>query len=145
MSLWVGGILLLSFNVCLFICVCMWWWGSPILQCCVHSRRQIGKELVFSSTVWIPGTILRLGGKGLYPPSRHASLLWFLQHTSYTVPKSLSYCSIENNSVVILSHHESSSWRDPEAFLTLWDPTCRLKEVRILELAWYLRNSTRIV
>lgn len=73
----------------------------------------------------------------------------FLRHTNYTVPKFLSYCSIGNNSVGILSRHESSNWRDPEAFLTLWDPTCRLKEVRILELAWVLeefyKNSLSIV
>lgn len=73
----------------------------------------------------------------------------FLRHTSYTVPKSLSYCSIGNNSVGILSRHKSSSWWDPEAFPTLRDPTCRLKEVRILELAWVLeefyKNSLSIV
>lgn len=115
----------------------------------MHSRRQIGKELVFSSTVWVPGTILRLVVKAFTHRANLPAFSGFLRHTSYTVSKSLSYCSIENNSVGILSRHESSNWRDPEAFLTLWDPTCRLKEVRILELAWVLeefyKNSLSIV
>lgn len=109
MSVWVGGVLLLSFNVCLFICVRMWV-RSPIPQCLCAQQKTNQKGVGFLLHCLGSRDHLRLGGKGLYPPSHPASLLWFFL-TPYQLYSALSYCSIGNNSEGILSHHESSAGR----------------------------------